>query len=68
MIVKGILYTQSFDNPKEDFLQDIDLSNGEYQQIKCFECNGTGVYWITDVDYQSCVNCKTSGKIWFNVY
>lgn len=63
----GIIYTQSFEN-LENYLLEIDLSQGEYQQIVCVECHGTGVYWITETDSQKCNHCKANGKIWFNAY
>lgn len=39
-----------------------DIERG-FTRTECFECDGAGVFVITDYDYQECVSCKGSGEV-----
>jgi len=39
-----------------------DIRRG-FTRIECLECEGTGVFVITDFDYQECVSCKGTGEV-----
>lgn len=54
------VYKQTYDGYEK---VNVDPSEG-YTTITCPECEGTGIFFITDTDYQPCVLCKTSGSIW----
>jgi len=34
-----------------------------YTEISCPSCGGSGVFRITDIDFQDCVECSTRGII-----
>lgn len=67
MLTSASIYSQAYEKTYAESII-IDTTLSEYQQIECKECYGTGYYWITDIDGQTCNVCKGSGLIWFNAY
>lgn len=55
----------SVNNKKEKIkLLDINMISG-IGKYRCPDCQGTGIFWITSHDKQTCVKCKSAG--WVNI-
>lgn len=64
--MEGEIYRQSFSQVYA--IQNIDLNKGLYQKTECNDCDGSGIFLITDTDMQVCNECKGSGMTWFNAF
>lgn len=64
--VKLNIYKQQYQTYKQIELREDDIER--YITIECSDCNGTGIFYITNEDRQSCVECKGSGSVWITVY
>jgi DnaJ-class molecular chaperone len=56
----AVIYKQAYDEP----VAEIKYPDYDYFTFPCPDCEGTGVFSITNTDSQPCVVCKTSGVIW----
>lgn len=59
------VYKQSYEQPVHENV--IVISSDEYIRIRCKECTD-GRFYITEEDWQTCVNCRGAGKVWCNIF
>lgn len=63
--LKCEVYKQSFESSTSI---NINCLDNDYQKMKCLECDGSGLFYITNEDFQKCNECKGCGEIWFNLF
>ncbi|MNJ90500.1 hypothetical protein D3C87_80980 [compost metagenome] len=61
--MKATIYKQMH----EKAILEIDVINIEdYMKIDCIECIN-GIFYITELDFFTCVCCRGTAKIWVNM-